>query len=314
MSLRREYINPKHYDVHLTTDLDSGQFCGSIKIDFLIKQINQTYIQLDISHLIIDLSSISLITISTLTKLDCKIELNDLNEYLEIRLLNEKTFSIDILYQLIIESFSGHITSDNHIGFYRSTVDILSYSDNNNSNDMSIKKKHYGITQMSPTHCRRVFPCFDQPSFRSTFDLTLDIPSHMQALSNMPIKSFQDNFLNNQTKRIYFQRTPLMPTFLLCFVIGEFDTLKCEPIQRLDKNLLPIELTAYTLPGRKHEAKFALNCAQKALHYYTDLFQIDYPMTKLDLVAVPDLFYPAMEDWALILFKVRFIRERKKKN
>ncbi|CAF4415880.1 unnamed protein product, partial [Rotaria magnacalcarata] len=26
-------------------------------------------------------------------------------------------------------------------------------------------------------------------------------------------------------------------------------------------------------------------------------------MSKLDLVAVPDLFYPAMEDWALILFK-----------
>ncbi len=68
--------------------------------------------------------------------------------------------------------------------------------------------------------------------------------------------------------------------------------------------LSPIELTAYTLPGRKHEATFALNCARKALHYYADLFQIDYPMAKLDLVAVPDLFYPAMEDWALILFKV----------
>lgn len=66
----------------------------------------------------------------------------------------------------------------------------------------------------------------------------------------------------------------------------------------------PIELAAYTLPGRKHEATFALNCARKALHYYADLFQIDYPMPKLDLVAVPDLFYPAMEDWALILFKV----------
>lgn len=303
MSSRREYINPKHYDVHLTTDLDSGQFCGSIKIDFLIKQTNQTFIQLDTSNLLIDLSSISLILISTLTKLDCSIEFNDLNEYLEIRLLNEQTFSIDILYQLIITSFSGHITADNHIGFYRSTVDIISYSDKNPT-EMSIKKKHYGITQMSPTHCRRVFPCFDQPSFRSTFDLTLDIPKHLQALSNMPERTSEENLLNNQTKRIYFQRTPLMPTFLLCFVIGEFDILKCEPVERLQKDLAPIELTAYTLPGRKHEAKFALNCAQKALHYYADLFQIDYPMAKLDLVAVPDLFYPAMEDWALILFKV----------
>ena len=68
---------------------------------------------------------------------------------------------------------------------------------------------------------------------------------------------------------------------------------------------MPIELTAFTLPGRKTEATFALNCARQALHYYADLFQIEYPMAKLDLVAVPDLFYPAMENWALILFKVR---------
>ncbi|CAF4522241.1 unnamed protein product, partial [Rotaria magnacalcarata] len=198
----------------------------------------------------------------------------------------------------------GHVTTQNHIGFYRSTVDILSYNDNN-SNEMSIVKKHYGITQMSPTHCRRVFPCFDEPSLRATFDLTLDIPRHMQALSNMPQLYAQDNLLTSDTKRIRFQQTPSMPTFLLCFVIGEFDMIQAEPVERLkkDSGLSPIELTAYTLPGRKHEATFALNCAHKALHYYADLFQIDYPMSKLDLVAVPDLFYPAMEDWALILFK-----------
>ncbi|CAF2473233.1 unnamed protein product [Rotaria sp. Silwood2] len=301
---RSQNVIPKHYDVHLTTDLDSGQFCGSVKIDLIIKQQDQTCIKLDASHLIIDLSSISLILISSLTKLEFTVESNDLNEILEIRLLNEQTFSLDISYRLIINSFSGHITTQNHIGFYRSTVDILSYNDNN-SNEMSIIKKHYGITQMSPTHCRRVFPCFDEPSLRATFDLTLDIPRNMQALSNMPQLYSQDNLLNSGTKRIRFQRTPSMPTFLLCFVIGEFDMIKAEPVERLNKNngLSPIELTAYTLPGRKHEATFALNCAHKALHYYADLFQIDYPMAKLDLVAVPDLFYPAMEDWALILFK-----------
>ncbi|CAF3368451.1 unnamed protein product [Rotaria socialis] len=301
---RSQNVIPKHYDVHLTTDLDSGQFCGSVKIDLIVKQHNQTSIKLDASHLLIELSSISLIIISSSIQIDCTVEVNESNETLEIRLTNEQTFSFDIPYRLIINSFSGHVTTQNHIGFYRSTVDILSYNDNN-SNEMSIVKKHYGITQMSPTHCRRVFPCFDEPSLRATFDLTLDIPRHMQALSNMPQLYAQDNLLNSGTKRIRFQQTPSMPTFLLCFVIGEFDMIQAEPVERLkkDSGLSPIELTAYTLPGRKHEATFALNCAHKALHYYADLFQIDYPMSKLDLVAVPDLFYPAMEDWALILFK-----------
>ena len=321
MSSRRQYIEPKHYSVHLTTDLDSGQFCGSVQIDFEIKQIDQTYIKLDLLHLNIDLSKITLEIRSSSTKLDCQFEIND---FLEIYLLHNQTFHLNTIYQINIQSFSGYISTDNQIGFYRSTVDIISYNQSN-TNDVSIVKKHYGITQMSPTHCRRVFPCFDDPSFRATFDLILDIPKHMHALSNMPHVSKQEHLLNNQTKRIYFQRTPSMPTFLFCFVIGEFDSVQCEPVQRLKSNskfvfyneqnefnsyvyfsLSPIELTAYTLPGRKHEATFALNCARKALHFYADLFQIEYPMAKLDLVAVSDLFYPAMENWALILFKVRF--------
>lgn len=247
---RSQYVIPKHYDVHLTTDLDSGQFCGSVKIDLMIVEHNQTCIKLDTSHLIIDLSSISLIIISSLTKIECSVELNDLNEILEIRLSNEKTFSMNIPYRLIINSFSGHITTQNQIGFYRSTVDILSYNNtnninkNNNTNEMSIIKKHYGITQMSPTHCRRVFPCFDEPSLRATFDLTLDVPSHMQALSNMPQLYSQDNLMNSGTKRIRFQRTPSMPTFLLCFVIGEFDVAKAEPVERLkpDSGLVNIHI------------------------------------------------------------------------
>jgi aminopeptidase 2 len=232
---RSQYVIPKHYDVHLTTDLDSGQFCGSVKIDLIIKQDNQTCIKLDTSHLLIDLSSISLILISELTTIQCTVEFNELNNSLQIYLLEEKPFSIDIPYRLIINSFSGHISTQNQIGFYRSTVDILSYNDNNNS-EVSIKKKHYGITQMSPTHCRRVFPCFDEPSLRATFDLTLDVPKHMIALSNMPQMYSQDNLMTSETKRIRFQRTPSMPTFLLCFVIGEFDAFQSEPVERLTKD------------------------------------------------------------------------------
>lgn len=231
---RNQHIIPKHYDVHLTTDLDSGQFCGSVKIDLIVEEHNQTSIKLDTSHLTIDLSSISLIIISSSAEIKCSAELNDLNELLEIRLPNQQNFTPKIPYRLIIKSFSGHITTQNQIGFYRSTVDILSH--NNQSNEMSFVKKHYGITQMSPTHCRRVFPCFDEPCLRATFDLTLDIPRHMQALSNMPELYSQDHLMNSETKRIKFQRTPSMPTFLLCFVIGEFDMVKSEPVQRLNKD------------------------------------------------------------------------------
>jgi aminopeptidase 2 len=309
----------------LTTDLDSGQFCGSVKIDFSLQEENQRSIKLDSSQLNVDFSSISLTLLSPLSILSCSIEYHQRLDLLEVSLSDTNSFLADHVYRLTINSFSGHLSTENQIGFYRSSVDLLLDHDDETSSQ-TWRKKHYGLTQMSPTHCRRVFPCFDEPSLRATFDLTLDVPQQMQALSNMPLLTFDDNFHNSGRKRIRFQRTPSMPTFLLCFVIGEFDIVRSEPVNRLTTSnekyvrtttvhpmsivhsnfrLPPIELTAYTLPGRKHEATFALDCARRALHYYADLFQIDYPMAKLDLVAVPDLFYPAMENWALILFKVR---------
>lgn len=226
MSSRRQYVIPTHYAVHLTTDLESGLFFGSVQIDFSMKQSHQTYIRLDTSHLKIELSSISLSRMSDSSALHCSAALNESDEYLQITLAESSSLLADTSYRLKIPSFSGHITTDSQIGFYRSTIETSSSSE----------KKHYGITQMSPTHCRRVFPCFDEPSLRATFDLILDVPRHLQALSNMPPLYSPDNLFNSEVKRIHFQRTPSMPTFLLCFVIGEFDMVKSEPVERLKKD------------------------------------------------------------------------------
>lgn len=38
---------------------------------------------------------------------------------------------------------------------------------------------------MEPTYARSVFPCFDEPKYKATFDLTLTYPEGYKALSNM---------------------------------------------------------------------------------------------------------------------------------
>lgn len=235
MSIRRlprnESVIPQHYDVHLSTDLNSGKFCGSVKIDFLLEHDDQNSIKLDASHLQIDVTSISVQVISSLSNVRCAAEYHQRSDVLEITLTNNERFSARTPYRLSINSFSGHSPSEQQIGFYRSMVDLSI-----NPSEVSRMKKYYGLTQMSPTHCRRVFPCFDEPSLRATFDLTLDVPRHMHALSNMSPLSIEENFANSGTKRIRFERTPSMPTFLLCFVIGEFDVVRAEPVERLKKD------------------------------------------------------------------------------
>lgn len=241
---RNQSIVPNHYDVRLTTDLDSGQFCGSVKIDLFVEFEDQTSIKLDASNLSIDLSSISLICLSnSKTIRSCSIY-HDRSDILEINLDNNEKLLRNNSYRIEIAAFSGYLNLESQVGFYRSSVDTIG-SNQSGLYQISLVKKHYGLTQMSPTHCRRVFPCFDEPSLRATFDLTLIIPRHMHALSNMPQKSVEDHFRNSATKRIRFEKTPSMPTFLLCFVIGEFDIVRAQPVHRLKENQKFIETSIF---------------------------------------------------------------------
>ncbi|QHN93818.1 Aminopeptidase [Arachis hypogaea] len=70
--------------------------------------------------------------------------------------------------------FEG-ILNDRMKGFYRSTYE---------HND---EKKNMAVTQFEPADARRCFPCWDEPACKATFKITLDVPSELVALSNMPV-------------------------------------------------------------------------------------------------------------------------------
>src|SRR4029078_3249601 len=115
------------------------------------------------------------------------------------------------------------------------------------------------------------------------------------ALSNMPVeKQTQDR--SSGKKTIVYQETPIMPTYLLCFVIAELECL-----QGKDKNGIPIGI--WTTPGKKDQGKFALEVAKHTLPYFSDWFGIPYMLPKLDMVALPDFASGAMENWGLVTYR-----------
>ena len=163
-------------------------------------------------------------------------------------------------------------------GFYRS-----SYT------NIHGESKIMASTQFESLDARRAFPCWDEPARKAIFGVTLTVPKHMDAFSNMPELS-NKTLAGGTKKEIAFLDSPIMSTYLLAFVIGEFDYVQAQTGHG-------VLIRVYTPPGKSDSGAFALDCATKSLDAYNDFFGIPYPLPKLDMVAIPEFAAGAMENW-----------------
>jgi puromycin-sensitive aminopeptidase len=177
--------------------------------------------------------------------------------------------------------FSGELNDKMH-GFYRTSYEVNG------------EKRWGAATQFEATDARRCFPCWDEPDFKATFGVTLKVPNQLTALSNMPV--IDEKALGGDKKMVVYDDTPIMSTYLLCFVIADL-----EYIEARDKNGVLIRV--YTTPGKKNQGKFALEVALHTLPYFAEWFDIPYALPKCDQVALPDFASGAMENWGLVTYR-----------
>jgi aminopeptidase N len=146
-------------------------------------------------------------------------------------------------------------------------------------------------TQFEATDARRVFPCWDEPSFRARFQLTAVVPEDWTAVSNMPAES---ETKTGGTKEVRFATTPPMASYLNVFVAGELEMIEAQSG--------PTKIRVVTTKGKSEMGRYALECTAQILRYYNDYFGIAYPLPKLDQIAVPGGFGGAMENWGGITY------------
>lgn len=155
-----------------------------------------------------------------------------------------------------------------------------------------VQGETFAFTQFEATDTRRMFPCFDEPAIKARFKVSLNVPTHLTALSNMPI--VEEKKVGN-LKKITFDETPLMSTYLLAVAIA-----------RLEKREIRVGETAvavWTLAEQVPLGSFALKVTQAVLPLLNDYFDLPCPTPKLDLVCVPDFAMGAMENWGAIFFR-----------
>ena len=266
---------PSHYNLHLKPDLESETFTGDVEISI---DITETVSEIVLNAKEIELKSARLVGGSS------AIEASDFayDEELERVKIHLDSEAPSGSYTLSID-FEG-ILNRKLAGFYISTF-----------TDESGEERKIATTQFESTDARQAFPCFDEPAMKASFEVALTVPADLFAASNGPIIS--ESFSDDGTERtVKFGTTIKMSTYLVAFIVGPFEAT--DPV---DVDGVPLRIIHPI--GKGHLTPYALESGAFSLKYFTDYYGIPYPGEKLDLVAVPDFAFGAMENLGCVTFR-----------
>ncbi len=177
------------------------------------------------------------------------------------------------------------VLNDKLRGFYRSTFV-----------DTEGVEQVIATTQFEATDARRAFPCWDEPAHKAVFAVTLVVDEDLFAVSNAAELSRTPSAEHPGRHVVRFADTMPMSTYLVAFVVGPLEAT--EPV---DVDGTPLRVVYPR--GKGHLTAYALEVGAFCLRHFADYYGIAYPGDKLDLVAVPDFAFGAMENLGCVTFR-----------
>uniref|UniRef100_A0A914MU83 Aminopeptidase n=1 Tax=Meloidogyne incognita TaxID=6306 RepID=A0A914MU83_MELIC len=286
-------VIPIHYELHLKTYLpykngiDYGEknftFDGNLRLHLLCRQTTNVLL-LHSKSLEIDYDKATIWMVGGTIRLEGPRiigwkELAGRNDLLEMRLDRALLPGRNYILELGYKAKIGKNSQEG--GLYQSHY----------LNGANGENRYIAATQMQPLDARKMLPCFDEPSFKAEFSISVQHPDGTVALSNAPIEHTR-NVERGWTLSL-FEKTPKMATYLLALVISDF--------QYREASYNRIKIRVWSQTSKLDYTSHALEVSVRSLKYFEDYFGIKYPLKKLDIFGVPSLRVAAMENWGLII-------------
>ena len=263
-------VRPIEYSIRITPDLQKLTFTGS--------EMVRLHAEKPVTKLVLNALEIEIASAAIDGRVLSKkaIAFDETEQTLTLNLPNELSAGD---HELAL-AFSGKINAQGQGLFY------ARYQEQGTN-----EKKIMLGTQFEATDARRMFPCWDEPSFRARFQLTAVVPENFTAVSNMPV---QAEAKVAGGREVRFATSPSMASYLVVLVAGELDSIEADQDG--------VKLRVVTTKDKAEMGRYALESAAKILQYYNDYFGLPYPLPKLDLIAIPGGFGGAMENWGAITY------------
>ncbi|KAL4660238.1 thyrotropin-releasing hormone-degrading ectoenzyme [Arapaima gigas] len=271
-------LRPRHYDLRLSVYMDNFTFSGEVTIE--VECVNATrFVVLHADRLEVERAAVysdskkpGVLRVSRHFRYP-PTQVYVIALHRELKPL--RTYKVNITFVAQIEN--------ELLGFFRSSYVLNG------------ERRYLAVTQFSPTHARKAFPCFDEPIYKAAFKISLKHESTYLSLSNMPVEMSvmdEDGWVTN-----HFSRTPRMSTYYLAWAVCNFTYKEAST----DGGVV-VRLYARPNAIQRGSADYALQITKRLLQFYEDYFKVKYSLPKLDLLAVPKHPYAAMENWGLSVF------------
>ncbi|KAJ7727197.1 leucyl aminopeptidase [Mycena metata] len=297
-------VKPSHYDLTFWTDLKSLEFGGLATIDLDILRETSAIVLNCADTLSVTEASIHCAALETNQVQAAQIVIQENLGRVTLNFLASLPAGSKAQLKL---KYNAKL-SGSMVGYYKSAWKNGDHTE------------YYAMTQFQPIDARAAFPCWDEPLLKATWSITMISRSETVNISNMAVESEALYNANSavdatltdllstlpkdaQWKTTKFQKSPPMSSYLVAFANG--------PLAYLEKSIV-MPLSGRTVPLRVYGksswwGEFCLEVTAKVLPLYEQIFDIEYPLPKLDIMAAHDFDIGAMENWGLITGRTRVI-------
>ncbi|KAE8741352.1 hypothetical protein FOCC_FOCC013119 [Frankliniella occidentalis] len=205
------------------------------------------------------------------------------------------------------------LVGENLKGLYRT-----SYLDDNNN------KRWIALTQLHPTNARAMFPCLDEPQYKARFTLSVARHKDHTSVANMPVRTTEPMAGSSDWMWDHFETSVPMSSYLIALAVFDFGKLESTAdfsapppppaaapttaglASSRNATRAAVRDVSFRVWARQADlarGAYAAHVGPPVLKYFSRIFNISFPLVKLDMIAAPKLFYNAMENWGIITFR-----------